>query len=156
VPDTDPEDLFGFGNAKAPAGMRNTSTGGVLEAMIMPSLRLGGYSCQMQTLIGCRPGGRAHKVDAIAEKDGNQILISLKWQQVNGTAEQKVPFEVICLAEATKGGQYKKAYLVLGGEGWTLRDYFVGGGLNAHLVHAEKVRIVTLERFVGLANQGAL
>jgi len=25
------------------------------------------------------------------------ILISLKWQQSSGTAEQKVPFEVICL-----------------------------------------------------------
>jgi len=43
-------------------------------------------------------------------------LISMKWQQVSGTAEQKVPFEVICLIEALKnnGGRYSKAYLVLG------------------------------------------
>ena len=152
--DGEPQDLFG--NLKPVASMRNTSTGGVLEAMIIPSLRMGGYSCQMQTLIGCRPGGRAHKVDAIAEKNGAQILISLKWQQVNGTAEQKVPFEVICLAEAIKCGKYKRAYLVLGGEGWTLREYFVGGGLDAHLIHADKVRIVTLEKFIALSNQGAL
>ena len=136
--------------------MRNTSTGGVLEAMIIPSLRLGGYYYRIQSLIGCRPGGRAHKVDAIAEKGDDRILISLKWQQVNGTAEQKVPFEVICLAEAVNCGRYKKAYLVLGGEGWTLRDFFVQGGLSTHLLHADKVQIVTLERFVGLANQGQL
>jgi hypothetical protein len=36
-----------------------------------------------------------HFVDVIAEKDGKRFLVSLKWQQVSGTAEQKVPFEVI-------------------------------------------------------------
>ena len=46
--------------------------------------------------------------------------------------------------------------LVLGGDGWTLRNYYVNGGLAAHLVHADKVKIVTLERFVALANQGQL
>lgn len=37
----------------------------------------------------------------------------MKWQQVSGTAEQKVPFEVICLMEAVATGAYQKAYLVL-------------------------------------------
>jgi hypothetical protein len=43
-------------------------------------------------------------------------FVSLKWQQVGGTAEQKVPFEVMCLADAVRAGH---AYLVLGGDGWT-------------------------------------
>jgi hypothetical protein len=135
---------------------RNTTTGAVLEAMIIPAMQRGGYQCEKQVLVGCRPGGRKHNVDAIATKDGTRIVVSLKWQQVSGTAEQKVPFEVICLAEVVNCGNCAKAYLVLGGDGWTLRDYFVSGALNDHLTHADKVKIVTLERFVALANQGEL
>lgn len=124
--------------------------------MILPALERGGYSWQKQVAIGCRPGGRKHKVDAVASKDEQKIVVSLKWQQVNGTSEQKVPFEVICLAEVINCGSCNKAYLVLGGDGWSLRDYYVSGGLTQHLVHADKVKILTLERFVALANQGRL
>ena len=49
-----------------------------------------------------RPG--RHMVDAVVEKDGRKFLLSVKWQQVSGTAEQKVPFEVICLIEAMEAG----------------------------------------------------
>jgi hypothetical protein len=135
---------------------RDTRTGGVLEAMVLPALKQGGYTYKTQEPIGTRPGGRKHKVDAIAEKNAEKILISLKWQQVGGTAEQKVAFEVICLAEAIGGGTFQKAYLVLGGDGWTLRDFYTSGGLKAHLIHADRVQVITLERFVALANQGKL
>jgi PD-(D/E)XK nuclease superfamily protein len=135
---------------------RDTRTGGVLEAMVLPALKRGGYAYQLQVKIGKRPGGGTHKVDALAEKAGAQILVSLKWQQVGGTAEQKVPFEVICLAEEVRQGNFQKAYLALGGDGWTLRDFYTSGGLQRHLTHADKVQVVTLERFVALANQGKL
>jgi hypothetical protein len=135
---------------------RDTRTGGVLEAMILPALERGGYSHQTQVIIGTRIGGRSHKVDVIATKGARSILVSLKWQQVGGTAEQKVPFEVICLAEAVRGGGYGAACLVLGGDGWTLRDFYTGGGLSEHLQHAGLVEVLTLERFVARANQGKL
>ncbi len=135
---------------------RDTRTGRVLEDMVLPALERGGYTFQKQVNIGKRPGGRAHKVDAVAEKEGRKILISLKWQQVGGTAEQKVPFEVICLADAVRRSGFDRAYLVLGGEGWTLRDYYTSGALREHLTHAELVHILTLESFVALANQGKL
>jgi len=135
---------------------RNTTTGGVLEAMILPALKRGGYSYVAQQHIGDRFGGGKHLVDVIAQKDSNKYLISLKWQQVSGTAEQKVPFEVICLADAVRLGTYQKAYLVLGGEGWKLRDFYVGGGLRSYLVDADKVEILTLEGFVARANQAKL
>jgi|SRR5208282_1483181 len=135
---------------------RDTRTGGVLEAMVLPALKQGGYTYKTQEQIGRRPGGRKHKVDALAEKNAERILVSLKWQQVGGTAEQKVPFEVICLAEAIGEGAFQKAYLVLGGDGWTLRDFYTSGGLKDHLTHADRVQIVALERFVALANQGKL
>ena len=134
----------------------NTQTGGVLEQMILPALKKGGYAFKSQQNIGKRLGMGRHMVDAIAEKDGKVILISLKWQQVSGTAEQKVPFEIICLLEALELGTYAKAYLVLGGDGWTLRNYYCGDGLKKYLAYADKVEVLTLESFVGRANSGKL
>lgn len=135
---------------------RNTNTGGVLEAMILPSLRRGGYSYLKQMNVGKRHGGGTHRVDAVATKDGRSVLVSLKWQQTGGTAEQKVPFEVMCLAQAVIDGNASTAYLVLGGDGWTLRDYYVSGKLAEHLIHADRVTVVTLEAFIRLANNGQL
>lgn len=135
---------------------RDTGTGGVLEQMILPALSRGGYTYRTQVNIGRRLGGGRHVVDAFALKDNRTFLVSLKWQQVSGTAEQKVPFEVICLAEAVRSGKYAKAYLVLGGDGWKLRDFYTGGGLQQHLTNIGSVEILTLERFVAVANQGQL
>lgn len=124
--------------------------------MILPALQRGGYRYERPQVVGRRPGGTRHIVDVVAERDGCRYLVSLEWQQVAGTAEQKVPFEVICLSEALMTGHFAKAYLVLGGEGWTLRSFYTGGGLKKHLVHGERVDIVTLEQFVAMANRGAL
>ncbi len=134
----------------------STRTGGVLERMIVPALEQGGYTYEIQVPLGQRLGLGKHVVDAVARKDNRAILISLKWQQVSGTAEQKVPFEVICLLEALSAGQHDKAYLVLGGEGWSLRTFYTSGGLKPFLVNPEKVDVVTLEGFVARANQGKL
>lgn len=90
---------------------RDTSTGGVLEAMVLPALTRGGYTYQTQQSIGQRFGGGKHIVDVIAEKNGAKYLVSLKWQQVSGTAEQKVPFEVICLADAVLSGAFANRLL---------------------------------------------
>jgi hypothetical protein len=135
---------------------RNTRTGFVLERMVLPALEQGGYSYRVQVRLGKRFGIGSHVVDAIAEKNGRQILISVKWQQVSGTAEQKVPFEIICLLEAVNNGPYEKAYLVLGGEGWTFRNFYTSGGLAKYLSYADTVKILTLESFVAEANSGRL
>ena len=134
----------------------STSTGRVLEAMILPALQQGGYAYETQVRLGQRLGLGKHIVDAVAHKNGRNILISVKWQQVSGTAEQKVPFEMICLLEALEAGNHDKAYLVLGGEGWTLRRFYTAGGVKRFLVNADGVDVVTLEGFVGKANQGKL
>src|SRR5260370_16628878 len=127
---------------------RNTRTGSVLEAMILLALTQGRYHYTTQQVIGKRFGGGRHIVDAIAEKDDQRFLISLKWQQTGGTAEQKVPFEVISLADVVLAGAFAKAYLVLGGEGWTLRDFYLTAGLNNHLLNPNKLETSTLKRFI--------
>lgn len=104
-------------------------------------------------------GGGKHKVDALVEaKEGGGILVSVKWQQVSGTAEQKVPFEIMCLADAIRKdpGRFRRAYLVLGGEGWKLRDYFIRGNVREYLRNCEQVEVISLEGFVARANQGNL
>lgn len=138
---------------------RDTRTGYVLEQMVLPALYKGGYEYQIQVHIGQRFGGGKHFVDILAEdSEGKKFLISLKWQQVSGTAEQKVPFEAMCLAEAvlTSNNEYSKAYIVLGGAGWKLRDFFVNGGLAKHLRYDKVVTITTLEAFIAKANKSQL
>jgi hypothetical protein len=109
--------------------------------MIIPALERGGYKYRTQVKIGERLGRGRHVVDAVAEKSDRKVLISVKWQQVSGTAEQKVPFEVICLSDALEHGSYEKGYVVLGGEGWKLRDFYVSGGLRKYLTRADRVEI---------------
>ena len=137
---------------------RNTRTGGVMEQMVLPALEMGGYRITRQKNIGTRFGVSRHNIDTYALDDSDRpYLISLKWQQVSGTAEQKIPFEVVSLADAMmRNEEYFKAYLVLGGEGWRFKEFYLSGGLNAFLINADLVNIVSLERFVELANQGRL
>lgn len=100
---------------------------------------------------------RKPRIDVLAQNPaGSQILISMKWQQVGGTAEQKIPFEVICLVETLRQERFQSAYLVLGGDGWRYKDVYLSGALNEFIRGAERVNIVTLDRFVSLANQGKL
>jgi hypothetical protein len=124
--------------------------------MVLPALEHGGYHYEVQVPVGERLGCGRHFVDAVVTKGEKQFLVSVKWQQVSGTAEQKVPFEVICLIDALEGSAYEKAYVVLGGEGWKLRSFFTKGGLNRFLKGSERVEIITLESFIARANLGTL
>ena len=136
---------------------RDTGTGSVLEAMVVPALEKGGYKLEKQAVVGKRPGGHRHKVDVVAYKGRRRVLISLKWQQVSGTAEQKVPYEVICLMKAVKEDQAgQRAYVVLGGDGWSLKTFYLNGGLVRYFKYERYVTIISLDAFVALANKGQL
>jgi len=39
----------------------------------------------------------------------------------------------MCLAEALESEEYERAYVVLGGEGWKLRQFYVTGGCRSLL-----------------------
>lgn len=138
---------------------RDTRTGGVLESMVRPALDRGGYTYAGPMHIGTRVGGGKHLVDlVVTAKRGERFLVSMKWQQTSGTAEQKVPFEVICLMDAVSAGAgaFSRAYLVLGGNGWKLRSFYVSGSLKKHVAYEGLVEILSLEDFVAKANKGAL
>ena len=75
-------------------------------------------------------GGKAYKKTKkhkryISEHQGG-TLISLKYQKVEGTAEEKIPFEFIKLQNAINKYGYNKAIIVLcGDEGWTLKKTYL-------------------------------
>lgn len=140
-----------------PPPPRDTTTGAVFEKMVPEALKHGGYAVEKPAKpIGRRLGGGRHFVDLVATKDSQSLLVSLKWQQTSGTAEQKIPFEVMCLADAlhSSNGEYDRAYVVLGGDGWTLRDFYVGGGLDRFLKGCEAVKVLSMEVFIAKANKG--
>lgn len=56
----------------------------------------------------------------------------------------------------TSGEKYSAAYVVLGGNGWKLRSFYTGGGLNKYLNFADSVQVIALEDFVAKANKGQL
>jgi hypothetical protein len=144
---------------------RNTKTGKVLEKMVLPALKEGGYMFKEQAMVGEKPNGRAHKIDVLIKDGDKNILLSLKWQQTNGTAEQKVPFEIINLLHTFEDQDIEKAYLVLGGsdsdskrgiDGWTLRKWYLSGGLSKYIDYEDKIILMNLEEFVAIANQRKL
>ena len=126
--------------------------------MILPALDRGGYHYEKQKVIGNRLGGGKHKIDAIVTLNDRKILIEMKWQQTSGTAEQKIPFAVMCLADAVHKSQgiFSKAYLVLGGEGWKLREYYLSEKIRDYLNNCDPVEIISLESFIAKANKKEL
>ena len=135
---------------------RNTRTGAVLEQMVLPALDMGGYVVERQVRLTERLGGGRHYGDIVASKDGERIVISLKWQQSSGTAEQKVPYEFMCLADVlAKDSTIHKAYIVIGGDGWTKHGFFLND-LNDWVNTNEFVDVVRLDSFVAKANHGKL
>lgn len=106
----------------APGG-RGTRTGKVQESMVETALIANGYTFRKQAEINHQLFGNKYVADFIVK---DNIVVSLKWQQTPGTAEQKVIYEIASLIDIVRGsnGAISKAYLVFGGNG------FSGGAVN--------------------------
>ena len=70
-----------------------------------------------QVDIGIKFNNKRHIIDILV--NGN-ILISIKWQYTGGTAEEKVVYEMGTLQDKINFNGYKKAFVILGGPGWTI------------------------------------
>ena len=75
-----------------------------------------------QVAIGTSPTGGKHKVDWELVKENDEKirgLISCKFQDTGGTAEEKITYEVVKLLHAMKlDPRIKRAWITLGGDGW--------------------------------------
>jgi hypothetical protein len=139
---------------------RETESSYLFDRMLKDPLLRGGYRVDKPKVpVGTRPQGGDYNVDRIvASPDGKLYLVSLRWQRVKGTTEQKIPYEAICLAHVLDEarGKYVKAYIVLGGTGWTMKEFYTSGGLDKPLKGAEKVKIVDVDTFNSMATRTEL
>lgn len=88
------------------------------------------YNVEEQVCIGTRPTYGKHYVDLeviLDEEFNKRNIISLKYQDVAGTAEEKIPYEQMCLQAACEEYGYSKAYIVLAGPGWKHDDSYRDG-----------------------------
>jgi hypothetical protein len=140
---------------------RDTSTGRVLEEMVVPALQRAGYAFKAQQAV---PDpflpGRTHRLD-VAVTDSNtgaRIGIEFKWQQVSGTAEEKVPMEYLRLLKCVEHGHLDRAYIVLEGQGWSYADSFKSPQCRREFASwaTEHVAVVGLAELVARLNARAL
>ena len=94
-----------------------------------------------------RNGGK-HKLDILLNGDE---LISLKYQRVQGTAEEKIPFEFMKLQHAIDDYGYKSATIVVAGpdKAWKWKDYYLSDDFCAKMKSIyPDVRIINHDQFV--------
>ena len=92
-------------------------TGRKFEKLIAQILRKNGCLVTEQADIGFKFKNKKHKVDSLVN---GKILVSVKWQQTGGTAEEKVGYEMWTLHQKILSAIYTKAFIVCGGPGWTI------------------------------------
>jgi beta-phosphoglucomutase-like phosphatase (HAD superfamily) len=133
--------------------MRDTRTGRAYEQIIERVLDHSGLTFKRQQMVGTKPGGRQHMIDYLAwdpARPDRKALISCKAQNTAGTAEEKLPYEVIKLLHAMDNcEEYVAAYMVLGGTGWT-PEYvaWIKRGLARYIPEAERVRMLTTDELI--------
>lgn len=106
---------------------------------------------QPRHAVSDSPAGIPYTPDQIVEAGEDRLLLlSFATQSDSGTAEKKIPYEVMCLANALKsnGSRYAGAILVLGGDGWTLREFFTDGRLMMWLRGCDGVRVMSEDSFM--------
>jgi hypothetical protein len=142
-------------------GSAGTRTGSTLEVSVEAVLLNNSYAVRKQQVVGSKPGGGRHKVDIVGMRpNGTQFLVSLKWQQTAGSAEEKIPFEVIKLLHTLRENPtlYDKAYIVVGGDGFTvgLVQFYLSPEFRSYIRESEKIEILTLSDMMTRANKGTL
>ena len=127
---------------------RDTSTGTNYEKRIDVLLEENNIEYSSQVNIGIKRNGKRHRVDLIIDK----TLVSLKHQQVGGTAEEKVPFEFMKLQHAVDDYGYNNAIIVLSGDtGWTWKEYYLSNEFKQSMKNLyPDVMIISHEDFIKL------
>jgi len=129
--------------------MRDTTTGTKYEKRMEILLEKKEVSFVSQKVIGKKRNGGNHRVDLIID---NEVLVSLKHQEVSGTAEEKVPFEFMKLQHAVEDHGYKHAIIVLSGNnGWTWKKYYLSEDFQNQMnILYPDVQIMSHEEFCDL------
>ncbi len=132
-------------------GGSGTRTGTGQELMIESLLEFNHYDYQKQVFIGKQLFNNRYKADFVVD---HSIIISLKWQQVAGTAEQKVIYEIASLIKIIENDNFKKAYVVIGGNGFSqnAKEYLFSQEHRNILKHGDLVENIGVEDFIARLN----
>ncbi len=87
-----------------------------------------------------------------------RIGVSVKWQQVGGTAEEKVALEFLRLIKFIEQSKLDRGYIVLGGTGWSLLSYYTGEDFRKAFSSpaAEQIVVLGVEAFIERVNRRLL
>jgi hypothetical protein len=126
----------------------NTATGPKYELFVESLLTKSGIKFKRQANVGYKRNDGSHRVDLLVEK----TLVSLKSQQVAGTAEQKIPFEIMVLQHAIEDYKYDNAIIVLHGDtGWKWKHYYLSTEFKSTMGQLyPDVSIMSHEQFVSI------
>ena len=128
------------------ASRRTHKTGKYFEYFCEYVLSEAGYNVDEQVCIGLSPHGGHHNKDLIIEEED---ILSLKFQQVQGTAESKIIEEMCDLQDACDRYGYKRAIIVLAGNGWKHADALISG-VYRKWVNTPDVQVVYYQTFLDI------
>ena len=137
-------------------GGSGTRTGAGQEIMIESLLKYNKYNYEKHIFIGNQLFNNRYKADFVID---NSIIVSLKWQQVPGTAEQKAIYEIASLIKIIEeSDKYTKAYLVIGGNGFSsnAKEYLFNQRYANILKNGNLVRSISVEDFIAKLNNNDL
>lgn len=133
----------------ATTASRDTTTGKSYEVVVEELLlEYTDHDVKSQVMVGTKRNGGKHYVDILLNGDE---LVSLKYQRVQGTAEEKIPFEVMKLQHAVIDHGYKSAVIVLSGpdKAWKWKEYYLSDEFQNDMKQIyPDVRIISHEQFV--------
>ena len=131
------------------ASRRTDKTGKDFENFCEHLLSLAGHNVEEQVNIGLRPTGGAHNTDLIIKnyQYDTDVIVSLKYQDVAGTAEEKIPYEQMCLQHACETYDYSEAFIVLAGPGWK-HDQSYRDGVFSKWMNTPNVCVLDFDEFL--------
>ena len=133
----------------ATSASRDTTTGNNYETEIENLLEeFSDHGVESQVMVGKKRNGGKHYCDIVINGDE---LISLKYQRVQGTAEEKIPFEFMKLQHAIDDHEYKSATIVVAGpdKAWKWKEYYLSSDFCAKMESIyPDVRIINHDQFV--------
>lgn len=144
---------------------RDTTTGASYEVQIANLLeQFTKIEFHAQVAIGKKRNGGDHVVDLLfggkvayiknrkrpVSLHQGGVLVSLKFQQIDGSAEEKINFECMKLHHACVDYGYESAIIVLAGNtGWKWKEYFLGEEYSNDMKQIyPTVRIISHEQFI--------
>ena len=133
-----------------------------LETKISNLLKGKGYSIESQVptlehfgkkrldILATKKISRTWISKLLRNKESFKIPIEIKYQEVQGTAEEKIPFDAISLINYVNHHKdCKIGYIVLGGNGFSSKiDEFINGTLKPFIKGLNKIQILREEQFL--------